>query len=150
MGSPRHRVNSPRSGRGRLRSNLYHRFSERRIGDNLFMGAQTNRIRVGTFVANIYLRHSYVCAQATSFIAEVTSGRMILGLGVSHRVVNTQLGISMGAPLPTLRTYVADVQNWLRGDGPAFLLPRRPLPVGVPIYIAALSSKAVEQGTGAS
>jgi alkanesulfonate monooxygenase SsuD/methylene tetrahydromethanopterin reductase-like flavin-dependent oxidoreductase (luciferase family) len=70
---------------------------------------------------------------------------MILGLGVSHPVVNTQLGISMGAPLPTLRTYVADVQNWLRGDGPAFLLPRRPLPVGVPIYIAALSSKAVEQ-----
>src|SRR4051812_25014699 len=105
----------------------------------LFMGGQTSRIKVGTFVANIYLRNPYICAQATAFVAEVTSGRMILGLGVSHPVVNSQLGVDMGTPLRTLRTYVTDVQNWLQGKGPEFLVSVRLLDVPVPIYIAALS-----------
>ena len=109
------------------------------------MGRQTSRIKVGTFVANIYLRNSYICAQATAFVAEVTSGRMILGLGVSHPVVNSQLGVEMGTPLRALRTYVTDVQNWLQGKGPEFLVSVRLLDVPVPIYVAALSSKAVEQ-----
>jgi len=111
----------------------------------LFMGQQTSRIKVGTFVANIYLRNAYVCAQAAAFITEVTSGRMVLGLGVSHPVVNSQLGIDMGVPLPTLRTYVTDVQNWLQRKGPEFLVSVRPLDASVPIYVAALSSKSVEQ-----
>ncbi len=30
------------------------------------MGAATRRIQVGTWIANIYLRHSYVCAQGAA------------------------------------------------------------------------------------
>src|SRR5262245_27011251 len=58
------------------------------------MGAATRRIKVGTWVANIYLRHSYVCAQGAALISDLTGGRMILGLGVSHQPVNGALGIS--------------------------------------------------------
>src|SRR5215472_6345201 len=60
------------------------------------MGAATQRINVGTWIANIYLRHSYVCAQGAALIADVTGGRFILGLGVSHQPVNRALGIDMG------------------------------------------------------
>ena len=48
------------------------------------MGEATSTIKVGTWVANIYLRHSYLCAKHAALIADATGGRMILGLGVSH------------------------------------------------------------------
>ncbi|MDQ3829922.1 MAG: LLM class flavin-dependent oxidoreductase [Candidatus Tectomicrobia bacterium] len=49
------------------------------------LGTATQRMLVGTWVANIYLRHPYVCAQGAALIADATEGRFILGLGVSHR-----------------------------------------------------------------
>ena len=52
------------------------------------MGTATERIQVGTWIANIYLRHPYVCAQGAALIADITDGRFILGLGVSHQPVN--------------------------------------------------------------
>jgi alkanesulfonate monooxygenase SsuD/methylene tetrahydromethanopterin reductase-like flavin-dependent oxidoreductase (luciferase family) len=52
------------------------------------MGVATHRILVGTWVANIYLRHPYVCAQGAALIADATGGRFVLGLGVSHQPVN--------------------------------------------------------------
>src|SRR5512145_3213124 len=45
------------------------------------MGTATNRIQVGTWIANIYLRHSYTCAQGAALISNATGGRFILGLG---------------------------------------------------------------------
>src|SRR4029453_9075609 len=62
------------------------------------MGSATQRIAVGTWIANIYLRHSYVCAQGAALIADATGGRFVLGLGVSHPPVNSGLGIDMGEP----------------------------------------------------
>ncbi|MFI5615699.1 LLM class flavin-dependent oxidoreductase [Amycolatopsis sp. NPDC051903] len=109
------------------------------------MGEVTDRIRVGTWVANIYLRHSYVCAQGAALIAEHTGGRFILGLGVSHQPVNDALGIAMTDPAGDLRRYVAEVRSWLRGDGPATHLPQRPAAHDVPVYVAALTSRTVEQ-----
>lgn len=108
------------------------------------MGAATRRIKVGTWIANIYLRHPYVCAQGAALIADATGGRMILGLGVSHQPVNRALGIDMPSPAPALRGYVAAVQSWLRGEGPATHLPQRPAAHPVPVYVAALTSQAVE------
>src|SRR5215475_11003922 len=64
----------------------------------LLMGEATQRITVGTWVANIYLRHPYVCAQSAAMIADATGGRMVLGLGVSHQPVNRALGIDMLSP----------------------------------------------------
>jgi alkanesulfonate monooxygenase SsuD/methylene tetrahydromethanopterin reductase-like flavin-dependent oxidoreductase (luciferase family) len=108
------------------------------------MGAVTSRIKVGTWVASIYLRHPYLCAQGAALIADATGGRLVLGLGVSHQPVNTTLGVDMGSPLAALRHYVGEVQSWLRGEGPATHLPQRPAPCPVPVYVAALTSKAVE------
>lgn len=110
------------------------------------MGAATSRIQVGTWIANIYLRHSYTCAQGAALIADATDGRFVLGLGVSHQPINQALGIAMPHPLATLRQYVTDVRGWLRGEGPATHLPQRPASQPVPVYVAALGEQAVELG----
>jgi alkanesulfonate monooxygenase SsuD/methylene tetrahydromethanopterin reductase-like flavin-dependent oxidoreductase (luciferase family) len=108
------------------------------------MGAATRRIQVGTWIANIYLRHSYVCAQGAALIADATDGRFVLGLGVSHPPVNKALGIEMADPPAVLRRYVTAVQSWLKGEGPATHLPQRPATKRVPIYVAAVTSRTVE------
>jgi alkanesulfonate monooxygenase SsuD/methylene tetrahydromethanopterin reductase-like flavin-dependent oxidoreductase (luciferase family) len=110
------------------------------------MGSATTRITVATWVANIYLRHPYVCAQGAALIADATGGRFVLGLGVSHQPVNRALGIDMPEPQAALWRYVTAVRSWLRGDGPATHIPQRPAPSPVPVYVAALASPAVELG----
>jgi alkanesulfonate monooxygenase SsuD/methylene tetrahydromethanopterin reductase-like flavin-dependent oxidoreductase (luciferase family) len=81
------------------------------------MGAATRRIKIGTWIVNIYLRHSYVCAQGAALIADATEGRFVLGLGVSHPPVNKALGIDMSEPPAVLRRYVTAVRSWLKGAG---------------------------------
>ena len=110
------------------------------------MGAVTSRIQVGTWIANIYLRHSYTCAQGAALIGDATGGRFILGLGVSHQPINAALGIEMPEPLAALRRYVTEVRGWLRGEGPPTHLPQRPAPQPVPLYVAAMGEQAVELG----
>ena len=110
------------------------------------MGTATTRITVATWIANIYLRHPYVCAQGAACIADATGGRFLLGLGVSHQPVNRALGIDMPEPQAALRRYVTAVRSWLRGEGPATHIPQRPAAYPVPVYVAALASPAVELG----
>ena len=110
------------------------------------MGAATQHIQVGTWVANIYLRHPYVCAQGAALIADLTEGRFILGLGVSHQPVNQALEVDMSHPSIVLRQYVTAVRAWLRGEGPATHLPQRPAAHPVPLYVATLTSPTVELG----
>jgi alkanesulfonate monooxygenase SsuD/methylene tetrahydromethanopterin reductase-like flavin-dependent oxidoreductase (luciferase family) len=108
------------------------------------MGSATRHIRVGTWTANIYLRHPYVCAQGAALIGEATGGRFILGIGVSHRPVNDALGIPMPDPADDIRRYALAVRSWLNGNGPATHLAQRPSRVPVALYIAALTSHTVE------
>src|SRR5262245_9467664 len=108
------------------------------------MGEATTTIKVGSWVANIYLRHSYACAKGAALIADATDGRMILGLGVSHQPVNRALGIDMRSPNEALRDYATKVASWLRGEGPATHLPQQPAIHPVPIYLGALTSPTVE------
>src|SRR6266853_370658 len=114
------------------------------VATALLMGLATRRLKVGTWVAHIYLRTSYLCARAAALAAEVTGGRLILGLGVSHQPVNKALGIDMPDPAAALRKYAVEVASWLRGEGPATHLPQEPAPMPVPIYLAALTSPTVE------
>jgi alkanesulfonate monooxygenase SsuD/methylene tetrahydromethanopterin reductase-like flavin-dependent oxidoreductase (luciferase family) len=108
------------------------------------MGVATSHIKVGTWVADIYLRLPYICAKSAIIAADATNGRFILGLGVSHQPVNRALGIDMPDPQGALRNYTVEVGGWLRGEGPATHLPQLPSPVPVPIHLAALTSRNVE------
>ena len=108
------------------------------------MGTATRRLQVGTWIANIYLRHPYACAQGAALIADATNGRFVLGLGVSHPPVNAALGIDMGDTSIALRRYVTAVRGWLKGEGPPTHLPQRPSAERVPLYVAAVTSRTVE------
>jgi alkanesulfonate monooxygenase SsuD/methylene tetrahydromethanopterin reductase-like flavin-dependent oxidoreductase (luciferase family) len=108
------------------------------------MGLATRQLKVGTWVAHIYLRLPYLCAKAAMLAADATGGRMILGLGVSHEPVNRALGIDMPEPAVALRNYAEEVTSWIRGEGPPTHLPQQPSPYPVPIHLAALTSQNVE------
>src|SRR5438445_12710037 len=108
------------------------------------MGAATRRIQVGTWIANIYVRHSYACAQSAALIADATDGRFVLGLGVSHPPVNKALGIDMGDAPNALRRYVTAVRSWLKGEGAATHLPQKAAVWPVPLSVSAVTSRTVE------
>jgi alkanesulfonate monooxygenase SsuD/methylene tetrahydromethanopterin reductase-like flavin-dependent oxidoreductase (luciferase family) len=109
------------------------------------MGDATERLTVGTWVANVYLRHSYLCAKGAELIADDTGGRFVLGLGVSHRPVNDALGIDMTNAPHDVVAYARAVRDWLHGHGPATHLPQQPASHRVPIHLAALGFTAVER-----
>jgi probable F420-dependent oxidoreductase len=115
--------------------------------------AVTTRVGLGNGVVPIYPRHPVAMAQAALTLAEMTRGRFVLGVGVSHReTMEGMLGLPLRAPLATMREYVGVLRGAL-GEGADFAgehyrarwslaLPRRPAPPRV--YLAALSQKMLE------
>jgi alkanesulfonate monooxygenase SsuD/methylene tetrahydromethanopterin reductase-like flavin-dependent oxidoreductase (luciferase family) len=116
-------------------------------------GAVTTRVGLGNGVVPIYPRHPVAMAQAALTLAEMTSGRFVLGVGVSHReTMEGMLGLPLRAPLAIMREYVGVLRGAL-GDGTDFTgqhyrarwslaLPRRPAPPRV--YLGALSRRMLE------
>jgi alkanesulfonate monooxygenase SsuD/methylene tetrahydromethanopterin reductase-like flavin-dependent oxidoreductase (luciferase family) len=112
--------------------------------------AATERIKLGTAVLPIYSRTPVATAQLAATIDEYSGGRMVLGLGVSHRVtVENWYGTKLERPLRAMREYVGIVRAVFRGeDAPEGEIFRsrfhfmgyeaRP---DLPIYVAALSPK---------
>jgi F420-dependent oxidoreductase-like protein len=77
----------------------------------------TSRIGLGTGVVPIYPRHPVVMAQEAATLAELSGGRLRLGIGVSHRPVMTAaLGLDMGRPLEVMREYVTVLRAALEGN----------------------------------
>jgi alkanesulfonate monooxygenase SsuD/methylene tetrahydromethanopterin reductase-like flavin-dependent oxidoreductase (luciferase family) len=108
----------------------------------------SQRIAVGTGVVPIYTRTPATMAQTAATIDELSSGRLRLGLGVSHRpVVEGWHGQTIDKPVAEMREYVGIVRAILRGEPPAagekwrtaFALSGLDPRPDVPIYVAALS-----------
>ncbi|MEA2408633.1 MAG: hypothetical protein QOE69_2752 [Thermoleophilaceae bacterium] len=110
---------------------------------------RTERVQLGTGVIPIYARTPANMAQSFATLDEISGGRAIAGLGVSHKpVVEHWFGQSIDKPLAEMREYVAIVRAILKGEDPppgekfrtAFRLlgwePPRP---DMPIYLAGLS-----------
>lgn len=104
--------------------------------------ASTSRIKVGTWIANIYMRNPIVTAADALTIQEISGGRMVLGIGVSHKPNNDKFGVDMGDPLEAMRSYVTELRPYLDGSSDKLML-KRDLPP-VPVYIAALTEKTCE------
>lgn len=100
----------------------------------------TTKIKVGTWITNIYMRQAVMAAATAMTIQEITGGRMVLGLGVSHKPVNDRYEIVMGDPVEKMRGYVKAVKSFMDGTAPALTL-KREVPK-VPVYIAGLTKGA--------
>ncbi len=112
--------------------------------------AATERIRLGTGVLPIYSRTPVATAQTAATIDEISGGRMVLGLGVSHRVtVENWYGTEIGKPVREMREYVGAVRAMLGGEDPSggerwptsFRFIGYPVRAELPIYVAALSPR---------
>jgi alkanesulfonate monooxygenase SsuD/methylene tetrahydromethanopterin reductase-like flavin-dependent oxidoreductase (luciferase family) len=112
----------------------------------------TERIRLGTGVVPIFSRTPATMAQTAATIDEHSDGRMVLGLGVSHRVtVENWHGQKITKPVTQMREYVGGVRAILRGEEPpdSEFFPTKFAFMGyaaraeLPIYVAALSPKMI-------
>ncbi len=96
----------------------------------------TTTINVGTNIANIYFRHPFLTASSARTIAELSNGRLILGLGMSHRGLLASIGIDMGDAREALQGYVKSVADGLQGEAGSGIFKQPPAKFPVPIYVA--------------
>jgi alkanesulfonate monooxygenase SsuD/methylene tetrahydromethanopterin reductase-like flavin-dependent oxidoreductase (luciferase family) len=76
----------------------------------------TRRVGLGTGVVPIYPRHPVAMAQEAATLAELTGGRLRLGIGVSHGPsMGEALGLDMARPLEVMREYVTVLRAALTG-----------------------------------
>src|SRR6266404_9514932 len=105
---------------------------------SLALGLHTKRIKLGTAITNIYLRHPALLANEAATVHEFTGGRFILGLGTGHSEGNSRLGIEMGQPVVKMRETVATLRKMLEGGGTG------PKIIGkLPLYLAGVSRPMV-------
>lgn len=111
----------------------------------------TERIRLGTGVLPIYARTPAAMAQAAATLGEISAGRFVLGIGVSHKpAVESFFGQPYERPLQDMREYLTIVRGILR-DGAVGYQGKRfrtnfgwmgyQPPHEVPVYLSALSPK---------
>jgi alkanesulfonate monooxygenase SsuD/methylene tetrahydromethanopterin reductase-like flavin-dependent oxidoreductase (luciferase family) len=74
------------------------------------MALGTQRITVGTGIANLYLRHPATLGVGAVAIDELSNGRFILGIGASNPDMIGRLGIPWRSPRVALR----ETTDWLR------------------------------------
>ena len=123
-----------------------------------WLAAVTERIKVGSAIMQIPARTPAATAMTAATLDLMSGGRFLLGLGTSGpQVVEGWHGQEWGKPLGRTREYVAIVRAALRREQlvhqgehyrlgtPPLKLMLRPLRAEIPIYLAAMSPKAVEQ-----
>ncbi len=130
-----------------------------------WLGATTSTIKLGSAIMQIPGRSPANTAMTAATLDLLSGGRFLLGLGTSGpQVVEGWHGQAWGKPLAKTREYVEIVRAVLRrerlehhgehydiplrdgtGLGKPLKLMARPLRAEIPIYLAAISPKAVEQ-----
>jgi F420-dependent oxidoreductase-like protein len=130
-----------------------------------WLGATTSRIKLGSAIMQIPGRTPANTAMTAATLDLLSGGRFLLGLGTSGpQVVEGWHGEPWGKPLGKTREYVEIVRAALRRDvvehhgahydipvangtglGKPLKLMLRPLRAEIPIYLATIGPKAVEQ-----
>ena len=130
-----------------------------------WLGATTSTIKLGTAIMQLPGRSPANAAMTAATLDMLSGGRFLMGLGTSGpQVVEGWHGQPWGKPLGKTREYVEIVRAVLRrerlehhgehydiplangtGLGKPLKLMARPLRAEIPIYLAAISPKAVEQ-----
>lgn len=117
----------------------------------------TERITLGAGIANVFSRSATVIAMAAATVDAQSEGRLILGLGSSGPIVIEKLhGVPFERPLQRLREYTDIINTLIAGErldhhgellqlDQGFRLRMNPVRPHIPIYIASLTPKSLEQ-----
>ena len=121
------------------------------------MAVHTKRIQLGTGIINVFSRTPGLIAMSAATVDEISEGRLILGVGTSGKnVIEGFHGRPFDKPLSQVKDVIKVTRALLAGqkqsDAGATLAQYRPFklemtPVrpSIPIYVAALKQKAIEQ-----
>ena len=121
------------------------------------MALHTKRIQLGTGIVNVFSRTPGLLAMSAATVDEISEGRLILGVGASGKnVIEGFHGRPFDKPLSQVRDVIRVTRALLAGqklsDAGAtlaqyrpFKLEMKPLRPTIPIYVAALRQKAIEQ-----
>ena len=113
-------------------------------------GSQVPGIDVGTAVVPTYPRHPAALAQQARTVAAAVDGRLILGIGLSHKIViEDMFGYDFSRPVLHMREYLAVLLPLLDGQPAAFsgvtvranIGLSTPSPGRVPVVVAALGAQ---------
>jgi F420-dependent oxidoreductase-like protein len=131
-----------------------------------WIAAQTKTIRVGTGIMQMAARTPAMAAMTATTLDQLSGGRFLMGIGASGpQVVEGWHGVAYGNPLKRVREYIEILRRiWARErpleyDGAHYHIPYRgpdasglgkPLKSTlhgrqIPIYVAAIKPKSVEQ-----
>jgi probable F420-dependent oxidoreductase len=95
---------------------------------------KTSRLNIATGIANIYGRDPITMSAASKTVAELSGGRFLLGIGVSHKpLVSNLRGHSYDKPYSYMKEYLPKMKAAMY----AAPQPKEP----VPVVIAALHPK---------
>jgi probable F420-dependent oxidoreductase len=95
---------------------------------------KTSRLNIATGIANIYGRDPITMSAASKTVAELSGGRFLLGIGVSHKpLVSNLRGHSYDKPYSYMKDYLPKMKAAL------YTAPQPKEPV--PVVIAALHPK---------
>jgi probable F420-dependent oxidoreductase len=99
-----------------------------------YLLTKTSRLNIATGIANIYGRDAQTMAASSKTVAELSGGRFLLGIGVSHKpLVSNLRGHSYDKPYSYMKEYLPKMKNALY-QAPQ---PKEP----VPVVLAALHPK---------
>src|SRR5438270_4925259 len=113
-------------------------------------GSGVPGIEVGTAVVPTYPRHPAVLAQQARTVAAAVDGRLVLGIGLSHKIViEDMFGYDFGRPILHMREYLAVLMPLLDGQQVSFsgetvsaaIGLSTPSPGRVPGVVAALGEQ---------
>ncbi len=76
-----------------------------------FILSHTERLIAATGILNVYHREPMASAMAQQTLSELSGGRFLLGLGVSHSAFIEPHGQVYGKPVATMRRYVAALRQ---------------------------------------
>lgn len=99
-----------------------------------YLLTKTQQLNIATGIANIWGRDAITMSAGSKTVAELSGGRFLLGIGVSHKPIVTNLrGHSYDKPYSYMKEYLPKMKNAL------YRAPQPKEPV--PVVIAALLPK---------
>jgi alkanesulfonate monooxygenase SsuD/methylene tetrahydromethanopterin reductase-like flavin-dependent oxidoreductase (luciferase family) len=113
---------------------------------------KTARIGLGTGILGVWNRSAGTLAMAAATLASLSGGRFTLGLGISTPQLAEGLhDVPFEAPLGRMRRTIGQVRALLRGEriplavatGARPLKLNVPLPLEIPIFVAAIGEQSV-------
>ena len=102
-----------------------------------YMLSRTDKLILATGIANIWARDAMTMSSAANTVAELSDGRFILGIGVSHQPLVAALrGHNYDKPYTYMKEYLGKMKSAL------YMAPKPKEPV--PVVLAALHPKMLK------